>query len=650
MKFLKALTSITLIFSLFTFHIESSAIGWSTAYSQSEPSSLDYSNSEQEVSKLNYASFATMAALSLVPSMVAACPGVWSAYAFAGGGATFLFMEILGYSKYKDRSTSNQEMIATLDDTSNKQIKTLLAAQEQELGAAEALANKASGIKIFAIATTAALVFATLEALADSIPAFGQTVLGAFFAKVCTPIVVNVKPLENESFLQHYARNQEYNDYLFGDGFQSPKATDDFDFSNDYLSAVVPHEQQQTLMQTMYKYSEMISNIILPTAQAKDEVKTHDGGSFWSTVGVSGAALAFATPIAKLFGGLLTASWTRVGLFGALTGLLWTAHAQVDKARKAAEANAKVYGDLASRLGAAINSSARFANMDGVNNQVRNRVTGYSGNRDQVNTVPEGGLCLVGNLGEQRVDSQCQCAKTNTCTKVNLSNVPLQNTGLPGFLGTSLGALGTGSSSLFAGNTQGANAAFGTLGNNAANLRRLSDKLRGDLDTQLKKGKSKFTIAGLEKQALDKLTNDMPRIFNSLPADQKNALAGLTNFGLGGGSIAKGLNEENKKEIKDVLASIKQAGAAPDAGGSADPLAGFKFDFPEDGASDGTDGLGGDGALNQGDALSEYESNESDISDRKNESIFNIITMRYFKSAFPRFFDEDKGPEKTTLE
>src|SRR5690606_24399272 len=153
-----------------------------------------------------------------------------------------------------------------------------------------------------------------------------------------------------------------------------------------------------------------------------------------------------------------------------------------------------------------------------------------------------------------------------------------------------------GASSLFAGNTQGANAAFGTLGSNAANLRKLSDNLKGKVDDELKKKKAKYNMADIEKKAQDKLENDLPKIFSNLPADQRKALGDFSSFGLGGGVVpAPVLADDKNADKKEVLASVQAALAKQKSGGGGDA---FKFDFGDDAAT--PDNAAGT-ALNQGD-------------------------------------------------
>lgn len=665
MKLLKSLTILILTFTLLTLHVQIGAISFSSTYAQTPTPtatptitptaapSLDYTGQEQKVSKLHYAQTASMAALALVPLVLRSCQGVWSAYAYAAGGGVYLVMEIMGYSKFKDASTSNQEMIATLDDSADTQIQSLTAAENQETIAAQALGNKASGIKIFATATTIALVLGALEALADATgakPAPYMSWLAPFMDKTCQGLGSNsIKPLKDETLMQYYARADEYNDYLFGSSYQSPIIDDGFELNDQILTSVVSKHEQQNFVQTVFDFSASLSNLIIPSALAKDEVKVNDSGSFWSQIGVAaaGGVLAFITPVQSAFGGLMSYSWTRVGLYGALGGLLWTAHGQVKEAQKNAESNARVYASLRNRLAAAITSDARLAgNINSPRTGIRNNIGGINGPRDQVNELPEGAICLTGNLGEQRVDNACNCAKNNTCSQVSFKNVPLKNNALPSFFGNSVGALGSGASSLFAGNTQGANAAFGTMSSNAANLRKLSDNLKGKIDAELKKKKSKYTVADIEKSALDKLENDLPKIFNSLPEQQRKTLGDFTNFGLDGGqtALAPLLADDGKLNSKEILASVQAKLAKQKADSGVDP---FKFDFfenvpPIDNVTS---------SLNQASALSDFETSESDISNRPDESIFKIITVRYFKSAYPRFFSEERtGVEHQSLD
>jgi hypothetical protein len=145
-------------------------------------------------------------------------------------------------------------------------------------------------------------------------------------------------------------------------------------------------------------------------------------------------------------------------------------------------------------------------------------------------------------------------------------------------------------------------------------------------------------MAALESQAEKQLDSLGPRVLNGLSPNGRT-LAGIIN---GNGSFGStGVAESALEKAKDgktdeVFASI-QAGVASKK--NTNPLADFKFDLNDEGSEIAAANISKD-SLNT-DELGDFITDESDISDRPNESIFKIITVRYFKSAYPRFFNEE---------
>ncbi|PIP89586.1 MAG: hypothetical protein COV38_11100 [Bdellovibrionales bacterium CG11_big_fil_rev_8_21_14_0_20_38_13] len=712
MKFLKTLTTFSLIFALFTLHIEGRAIAFATSYSaeprddvvvrdrdtvdggeyveaiatpnatdavgNSSNNTLDYRASRQEAGKLTMNQIMVLLILLIGPTVAISCFNTISGKLFSAGVAIYLIMEIMNYSSYKKAVQSTREMYAELTDdaaVNTEQIDALVAAESMERTAADAVKKRAGNTKILTIAITAAAIASFAESIwgtatfvTCSVGSVGtglcgceeadkvlQSCLGVPCSKVktCTAVAGGLAAVCSHGDVNK--KNQPFNSLdVYGPKLyaESNDQSEDLNFIENYIS-----QKKSTTNAAENLDLSFLPNLIdsfLSSAHAGDSGPAAKGLLGFGIAGAAlGAALAYYTTTYFSFLDKLGVGWIRGIFFTVLAGFGLAAYMELNNAAKKLNQNADIYKSLYERLLAAMNSSSRFANMDGINNGVRDRIRGYQGVRDEMNNPPNGALCLVGNLGEQTVDANCSCRQNNTCSKVDFSAVDFGGQGLPGFFGQTTSGLQTGANSLFSGNLSGANGAFAGMGNNAANLRKLNDRIKGKAISQLdslNKGKSKTNLEKVEKDLNSALEKVAPQIIKS--AQQKNG-SNLASLGIGTSGLSSGFGGKPEDlKPKDVLASINQAAApAPSSGGAADPLAGFKFDFPKDGASDNLDATGADGALSQGDALGEFENNESDINDRKSESIFKIITFRYFKSAYPRFFDEDKKEEeKPTLE
>lgn len=664
-KLLKALTSLTLIMAMFTLHIEHKAIAFSSAYSVEEeneseesptfnvsetadPSKphLDYRNSEQKIGKLSKAQMMTTLAMLLGPSIAMACFQPISSKIFAAAGAIYLVMEVMNYGSYKKASTSNQEMYASLDpDTADKQIEAFRYAEEQERTAAKALGKKASAINIFAMGMTAAAAMALVEGIRALIPSQqgSDVCTGAVSSIESAPLPyaqIYLKPIQRESFADYDARINEYSSFVFeSDKYQSPVPVH-YEDSTQYFATNFKQEEQNTLKDMLYLAMNNVANFIVPTAQAKEAEKVKGPlGTMGILSAAAGAILAYKGVAKGVLQKALKNGFVRAAVFGVFAGLGFMAKGEVNKAKGRAEANADVYKNLREQLERALNGAQRFAGINGSPTAVRNRLAGYQGIRDAMDQLPQGALCLVGSAGEKRIDEQCKCAKTNSCAKADFNTVGLQGQGLPPSFGSSLDSLGRGANSLFSGNTAAANSAFGSLGQNAANLRNLRDQLKKKADAEFKKANSKATMAALEAEAEKQLEELAPRVLNGLSPNGRS-LAGIIN---GNGALnssgvtADTLQKAKEGKTDEVLASI-QAGVA--AKKETSPLADFKFDLSNGENSEIAAADISRESLNT-EQLGDFITDESDISDRPNENIFKIITVRYFKSAYPRFFNEE---------
>tara|TARA_R110000868_G_scaffold61524_1_gene186916 strand:+ start:28568 stop:30370 length:1803 start_codon:yes stop_codon:yes gene_type:complete len=600
MKIFKSLTVFAIILSLFSFHIETRAIGFSSAYAQEtgddgddktfvsdkDPNiaHLDYRESEQKIGKQSVAQMMTILAMLMGPSIAMACMQPISGKIFALGGVAYLAMEVMNYSKYKKASTSNQEMYATLDpDTADKQIEAFTYAEQQELAAADALGKKASALNIFFMAMTAAAVMAIIEGVRALVPSQQGS-------DACTGTVtsIDIKKLLNKSL------------------------NGAFDF-------------------------------VFPSAMAKEAEKVQGP---MGTMGIlslaAGAILAYKGVAKGFLQSALSNGFVRAAIFGVFAGFAMAAKAEVNKAKKKAEENAAVYASLRDRLMQALNGASQFAGMGGVQGAVRDRLGAYQGIRDEMNNLNTGAICLVGKLGEQRVDQQCLCAKNNTCSKAEFSSVGLNGQGLPSSFASGLDNLAGGANSLFAGNTAAADSSFGNLSQGATGLRKLKKQMTAKANAVLKKSKTPTSMEKLESQLDKELRRMAPGILNSLPANAA-ALASGAALSTGTGIAASDLEKAKNGDLKDVLASISSKAAAPAA---QKGVGEFKFDFPEEAAID--ESAEQFAQMEQEKAgMGEFTENGSDISSRPFENIFKIITVRYFKSAYPRIFEEDK---RSTLE
>ncbi len=694
MIYLKKFTSLLLVFALFSLHIESGAIAFSSSFaiesdsprfeqvdlpnitqesedfvngsnsngqtstqSQQNTASIDMTSGRQEA-KLTMNQLMVLLILLTGPTVGIGCFSQISGKIFAASSAIYLLMEIMNYKKYKEAVTSTEKMYAELtEDTevNEEQIKSFQAAEAMENLAADALKKRKDNTKILAIGVTAASIASFAESIWGTATYTSCTAvsLGAGACaceeadkliqacmiapcrsiKLCLPwasgsacLVDSSTPIQNKAI--------EYGPQLYAKS-QTSQA-EGLALVQEFIKNNTNQDQASSL--EFKSFFEEVLNGFLSKAIAQDSPAAKGGplSGMGITAAALGAVLTWYTSNKFMFLNKLGVGWIRGIYFGVLAGFAWLAVNELSKGEDKLRSNAAIYKGLHERLRAAMDSKQRLAGMGGVKGAVRDRL-------GEMNNPASGAICLVGKLGEQRVDENCACRQTNSCSSVDLSAVDFGGLGLPGFFGQTTGGLQAGANSLFSGNLAGADSAFGSMGSNAANLRKLKDRVKAKAIADVNavnKNKKPIDLKTIEDQILKDIQKEGPSILKAAQAKNGSTLASL---GIGTTGISSGLAEDPKKLTPETLLESISSKAAPAAAGKAKGMD-FNFEFPEESSAIAPTG---DMALSQGDALNEFESNESDISARPDENIFNIITVRYFKSAYPRIFNEQEQQRQT---
>lgn len=650
MKLLKALTAVTLIFSLFTLQVELSSLRLQAnqAYADDAPVGQHDRSHEAQKAHTNFPlnMMLLWASMIAAPFVIKACKTQPSALIFAGGAASVLLGEILTYTKFKELSTSSQKMIATMDEESaNNQIEVLNQAAEQEQRAADALKSKRTYTSIAAYAYTAGSILAMTVEIFKDWPKFQGDCMTASIDRAPTQYYANNLELDHvydqfldqNSLASHMAQKEDYSRFLNGEN----KSLSINEYQQDYqmMEDLFSSEMSQNVIKSITLVPKLLAELVLPTAQAeegRDQQRVSGQHHLWKAgvgavvaAGISYFALkSTAAWVTKV----MTNGWTRAAVFGGFAGAAFWAAAQLKKDSEKLASNAQIYRDLANKLEIALED--RYGVQGPNQGMPNNRRPPIGGRQDPGNTQPDAGsICISGNLGERRIDPECKCRQTNTCATVNLQTYGLGGYGLPSTFTNGLGTFGGGVNSFLAGNTAGADTAANAFGQNAAsNLKRLKAQVLAKLNKEMEKNKKKpVNLEALEESMMKDMGKQMERVLASMSPQQLASLGGST----GSNNVAEKLAEK-MPEAKTVLASI-QAPTANDA--KAASGMDFNFDFGEEENQDNAAVAVQD--INYEEALDGYATEQNDISGRKNENIFNIITVRYFKSAYPRFFQEE---------
>jgi hypothetical protein len=171
-----------------------------------------------------------------------------------------------------------------------------------------------------------------------------------------------------------------------------------------------------------------------------------------------------------------------------------------------------------------------------------------------------------------------------------------------------------------------------SLGKNFAFIKKRAGKLKNFANKRLQKlGIKTFDSDKEEKIFAASIRSATQKAIASNP-NGANDLLSLS------GDEKKG-KEENKKKAAQIMkkiASVPKTGSTK----SNDPFSGMNFQMEDDSMDD--DSLFDDEPDNSPTISDDMYIPDNDIFSNPDASIFKMITTRYFKTAYPRFFDEDK--------
>ncbi|MFZ9000372.1 MAG: hypothetical protein ACO20H_03655 [Bacteriovoracaceae bacterium] len=238
--------------------------------------------------------------------------------------------------------------------------------------------------------------------------------------------------------------------------------------------------------------------------------------------------------------------------------------------------------------------------------------------------------------------SACEC-KDGKCT----SKAPKIDFG-KGFnapaLTSGINLASKGITSVVNGDVQGAVTTSSEIGRNASNYKKVAKKVKLLANKQLNKYKvSPQDFDGMEKDILGEMKDLSKNAWNSMNNNQK---VGLLEY------AGVKVPESMKEDKKGVTVVTDRDKAITNTGGKKVAAKKVKKGLkPKDFDLDGIFGEEEDESIDAEEELSRQDkrpdekngkTSKPDISERTRTSIFKIIEIRYFKSAFPVFFKEEK--------
>ena len=243
--------------------------------------------------------------------------------------------------------------------------------------------------------------------------------------------------------------------------------------------------------------------------------------------------------------------------------------------------------------------------------------------------------CVVGSVGSMSVDRNCQCRKTNTCSKTNFPKANFSSLGgLPSSVEKAYDSLGRGGDDLYSGNTEGADGHFDDFNNYSAAIdqtnRGIFDKLKDRMNTF---GGDDY-YDNFEDRAEKYLDKAVLSSYGNMSPNQMGALGDSMGFGDGSsGSFGESFEEGQFSEVSEPDAIFPENSSVGVGGGVMEDLSMGEHFGPE--------AFGDEDSLDEGD-FDEYENHEGDIVDDSSVSLWRVVSTRYMKTALPIFLKKKR--------
>ncbi len=603
--------------------------------------------------------FAILAALMATLYLVK-CGNQISSWLFAIGALLLIIFEIINWATFTKGSETKLEALTNVDAAfHSQQVAAIDAAKQQTEEAQQWASRRATFMWIVMGIWIGATAFAIIEAI------WKITTWGTYVDNCIGATVWNSSPVEQKSlyaqFYQHddlgisllkdetirvrnsndKYRAQEVEDRIFSKTSQSPSLKQYYEhqriqgllagqlfFADDEKLQEKEMQQQASWMKVAMRKT---LNQFIPEAQA-DQTEQ----ALWDVLLVVGVALAFVGFYSGWEKVSFASGWPRAVFLAIMAVIMgWGAGIAQGKANKLKE-RAEAYETLKAAIVDKLRAPGAPPPATTVITSHNGGIAAPPSTSTETDTGSGLGGCTKGSPNTKVTSADCGCATTNTCTKViEPTNIIPTNVNLEGVEGlTSMPKDLTTSSNNLARN-KGLTSSVVNAGSVAfaSKMKKMSDKLKAKyIDLLQKKGEQNpRSFEDMQKEFMAKVKKDMKVM------DGKLTPSVLASLGVLGGS-------ENKDADK-IAAKLKELGLGQDKLAKSKttlpnltiaPTTNNKL-FDDEPAADVNDSTKSQ-SMSSGDPVKSVATGDEDISKNDEVSIFEQISTRYRRSAFPRFF------------
>ncbi len=602
------------------------------------PSSGDITSAERDAVMLSNITMAVAGVAGY--TYYKKCSDRMSAKIFAGAAALFVAAELLGKGNHKKGSDLE---LAIYKGNVEGQAAALKAAEEMTKKAAKEAHKKAQYTNLAAAGFTAAALMAGFETFKDkgiiSPPGACTKVAGNDFK-------LKYQEEKDKGFGQNVPKKNEFSESSnFGRIDSASDSNINLKLPNDTkpLEDVIeidkttfPKKDLNFKLKSsggktnapMYKMVQLkikkIIETLLPISYAAD-----------AKVAETATKKTAESFFEKAEEKVLKSGVTRTVIFLAVAALAKTAADRFSSVGKKLDARAKRYGILRQALES---QNSGITIKDGVPVEIQTPVE-INTSDDTLKITPDTELiCFTGTQNNLSADSTCACRASNSCAKMDLGTTfPV---GTPGVIKNSAVALKDTGNALFNGDIKGASLSGSKLlGQNAALKKGVND-----LD-------KKFKELSSGKVNLNKLSDEYKKDYENSLAKAKRAVVGSASGSLAGSTISAAIPtySENFKKLDSPssLSEDKKSVLGGEGNQKEASFGNFKFTSDSDVKNSKDEELKADEALSYGEGVEVDEfalgRDGNDITEDETQSIFRIITHRYYKTAFPLIFEEEKS-------
>ncbi len=662
MKALRFLTILLTTFSLYTvqtmvtqpaFASSDEEQGFFSGGAGANVSVSGEEKSADEKKGMNLNMIVLLSAVLTAPMFALSCNDRIDTWIYMATAVVYVGMEIANWNTYKAQSKREMRAKRSAEEEKNEEQKrSLEKASRTTKAAADAAGRRAKAANIAKMGFMAAGAIALVMSIWHAVPAC-ITAGGECDMYMCKNGLASNDSLED----MYLGPDEEFNaianvDYNRVEQYME-NAGNDQDFlirnveldrvkkgavtsidieSASILQETFPETKKENMFVTAFKaIGYNIADLLLPKAEANGAKIAALG------IGAVGAAL-IGTKVIALSPTLKTVTkngFVRAAFHLVMGGMAGKVAGDAQEAANMLNGRAAQYDELAMKLD--INAETNINHVTDINTDIDVGATGLTA-IDKGNV--EGRTCFTGSKGQLNEDKNCACKDAKNCKRSEIPKISsMSQIAIPSAITTSTEALGVAGNALFNGELGGALSQSNAAGKNAARLRKLNIGLQKKANEGfIAHGKKAIDFDRLLASSRRKLIKAAMSDIKNLNSNGKAVLAERFPGVFGDGSdVEKNPNTDIK--IGDTNVKTGASVAAKGSAGSKkkDPMAGFAFDIEDSEDVKEAEATNPVATLGAGD--DQVELDKEDIAGDRNKNIFSLITKRYFKTAYPRFFE-----------